>query len=454
MKQHSEARSNDAVRSYWSAPAKFLLVAAVFHVVVTTLVFFVGRQGLLPATFDSNGIAISFAQDVLEYREDAASLASLLTRGQLHDWFVSAYAPHVKLYSICFALLARIAGDNILAAEPVNLFCYLGILVLVYKIGADTFNRRAGLIAAVIVAVWPTLLLHTTQLLKDPIFIVLFLALTWILLRLSTRAEKWRSACLYGLTGALVTVGLWHVRSELGPVIIASVVLAVAMLLWKQLRAKSAVSPNLGGMALLVLFMAAHMLFIPTFRDADSARRQEKARQAIAAGQSPEKRPPIPRWQLGKRIGILRQGFVKMYPGSSSNIDENVRLQSNLEIVRYLPRAIAIAFFSPFPNRWFETGKVVGSAGRQVSGLETLIMYVLEAFAVIGLWQGRRNERTWLLFAIAVAGLLALGLVVANLGALYRIRYVFMILIIIPGAAGIRYTLELIASRQRQKAPA
>ena len=172
-------------------------------------------------------------------------------------------------------------------------------------------------------------------------------------------------------------------------------------------------------------------------------------RQVIAAGLIPEKRPFIPRWDLGKRISILRQGFVNMYSGSRSNIDEKVLLETNFQIVRYLPRALAIGLFSPFPNRWFETGNVVGAAGRRVSGLETLVMYGLEAFAVIGLWRGRRNASTWLLLAIAVAGLLALGLVVVNLGALYRIRYVFMILIIVLAGAGIRHTLDLIAARQR-----
>lgn len=441
MKQNFRAGAHDRD---WPRPARLLLGAAVFHVVVTTSILLVGHQGLLPGTFDRNGVAVSFAPDVIDYREDAVTLAAVLTQGGLHEWFVAAFQPHLKIYSLSFAAVARFTGANILAAEPINLLCYLVILVFVYQIGADHSNRRSGLIAAGIVAVWPSLLLHTTQLLKDPIFIALFLALTWVLLRLATRALTWRPAILYGLTGALVTVGLWQVRADLGPVMIASVVLAVTMLLWLQLRARVFLRPNLSGMALLVLLMVAHLWFIPKFHDADSARSKEKARQEIAAGHNPEKRPFIPRWNLGKRIGILRQGFVTMYPGSSSNIDENVVLQTNFEILRYLPRALAIACFAPFPNRWFETGNVVGAAGRRVSGLETLIMYVLEGFAVFGLWRGRRRASVWLLFAVAVSGLIALGLVVANLGALYRLRYVFMILLIILAGDGIRYLMDSI----------
>jgi 4-amino-4-deoxy-L-arabinose transferase-like glycosyltransferase len=451
MKQNPEVGANAKVSNGSSGPAKLLFGAAVFHIVVTTSILLVGRQGLLPATFDRNGLAISFAQDVIEYREDVITLAGTLTRDGVHHWFVAPFTPHLKLYSLSFAGFARFTGANILAAEPINLLCYLGILVFVYKIGADLFNRRAALIAACVVALWPSLLLHTTQLLKDPIFIALFLALTWILLRLATRVQTWRSSIVYGLMGTLLTVGLWHIRADLGPVMIASVVLAAATLLWRQLRARIILRPNLAGMTLLALLMMAHLWFIPTFREADSARAREKAREAIANGYSPEKRPFIPRWNLGRRIGILRQGFFSLYPGSSSNIDENVLLQTNFQILRYVPRALAIACFSPFPNKWFETGNVVGAAGRRVSGLETLIMYVLEAFALVGLWQARRAEGVWLLFAVAIAGLLGLGLVVANLGALYRIRYVFMILLIILAAAGICHILDLIVTRQNAK---
>jgi hypothetical protein len=43
----------------------------------------------------------------------------------------------------------------------------------------------------------------------------------------------------------------------------------------------------------------------------------------------------------------------------------------------------------------------------------------------------------WLVFLTATAGLIGLGLVVVNAGALYRLRYVFWIMLIILGAQGI-----------------
>jgi hypothetical protein len=43
----------------------------------------------------------------------------------------------------------------------------------------------------------------------------------------------------------------------------------------------------------------------------------------------------------------------------------------------------------------------------------------------------------WFVFLIAAVGLLALGLVVVNAGALYRIRYVFWMLLIVIAAEGL-----------------
>jgi hypothetical protein len=80
---------------------------------------------------------------------------------------------------------------------------------------------------------------------------------------------------------------------------------------------------------------------------------------------------------------------------------------------------------------WFEPGQSVGTAGRTLSGFETLFMYAVEALALLGVWRGRRQLSVWMLCAIAATGTIVLGLVVTNVGALYRLRYTFFILLII-----------------------
>ena len=150
-----------------------------------------------------------------------------------------------------------------------------------------------------------------------------------------------------------------------------------------------------------------------------------------------ETRRNLPWWQVAANIRVGRQRFVKLYAKATSNIDTNVNLETNRDLIRYLPRAAVVGLFAPFPNLWFETGNSVGSTGRILSGMETLLMYVFEALAMVGLWRGRRELSVWLPFSIAVMGTLALGLVVVNVGTLYRLRYAFLMLLIVLAAGGI-----------------
>ena len=82
---------------------------------------------------------------------------------------------------------------------------------------------------------------------------------------------------------------------------------------------------------------------------------------------------------------------------------------------------------------WVESGSY-GPGTRLISGAETLVMYALYVMVGVCVWRERRNLGVWLLFLVAAIGMIALGLVVVNAGALYRIRYVFWMMLIILAA--------------------
>src|SRR6266403_4073352 len=88
---------------------------------------------------------------------------------------------------------------------------------------------------------------------------------------------------------------------------------------------------------------------------------------------------------------------------------------------------------------WFDVGKQVGGSGRRLSGFETLVSYMIEFLALFGLWRARGDLSAWFLFLVITLGAVALGLVVGNVGALYRLRYPFWALLIIFGAGGVDY---------------
>jgi hypothetical protein len=420
---------------------RLLCAAAVLHLALCAAVYGVGRYGLFPGTFDANGIAVTFASDGARYRSDATALSEVLWAGELRYWAVADRPFHVKLYSVCFAVFGPWLGFNVLGAAPLNALYYLATLVLVFGLGREVFDRRAGLLAAGAVALWPSFLLHTTQFLKDPLFVAETLALVLVMVRWLTRAPSWGGALLTAFAGGLVATVLWLTRSDMGEVLYATVLLGAAAVAAGQLLERRLRAANLVGMALLVVVTLGVPRVIPGALEPGgrTAAEKLKARRGKVAG------PPATTegaaqggiWSgAAARVGTVRQGFIKTYADSGSNIDKDVQINSPADLFGYLPRAAAVGFFAPFPGMWLAPGKVVGSGGRLLGGLESLAMYVVEGLALVGLWRGRRRVAAWLLLSVAAMGMTALGLVVINVGTLFRLRYVFLMLLVVLAAGG------------------
>lgn len=439
--------------------ARLLCAAAILHLVLSVTVYAFGHYALFPDTFDADGVAVAFASDGVRYRRDAAALSESLRRGDIRYWAGADHPFHVKLYSVCFALFGTWLGYNVLGAEPLNALCYLASLVLVFSLGREVFNRRAGLLAACTVALWPSFLLHSTQFLKDPLFVAGMLALSLIIVRWLTRNYSWRGASATGALGALVVTVLWLARADMGELLVATVLLGALMLVVRTRSGDNRRATNLSGMALVIAATVCVPLIIPDAlelgRSPSSVKASERlealrraaAAEAATAGTQREAPRTSLRSQAAARVGTVRRRFIEMYPNSGSNIDSDVQINDTHDLLRYLPRAAAIGFFAPFPNMWLAQGKQVGSAGRLLGGLESLSMYAVEALALLGLWRGRRRLSAWFLLAVAATGMIALGLVVVNIGTLYRLRYVFLILLIIFAAEGAARIFERLSKR-------
>lgn len=428
----AEESSGDArARRGLGLGARLLCAAAVLHVSLSVAVFAFGRAAVSHSTFDENGVAVSFASDGVRYRADAAALSESLRRGELGAWAAADKTFHVKLYALCFALFGPLLGYNVVGAEPLNVLLYLACVALVFRIGREVFSRRAGLAAACAVALWPSFLLHTTQFLKDPLFVTLTLALVHVNARWLTREHTWAGGLLAGAAGGLVVTALWLARSGTGEVLLALVLLGALALVARQVRERRLLAANVAGAALVLALTLGVPRLMPNAMEL--GRSPSAARWAASATREDSTREGFIS-DAAARVGRVRRMFVEMYPDSGSNVDAGVRIGNASELLRYLPRAAEVGFFAPFPVTWFSAGKSVGTAGRLLAGAETLLMYAVEALALLTLWRARGRLEAWLLFASAAAGMVALGLVAVNVGTLFRLRYVFVMLLIILAA--------------------
>ena len=401
-------------------PRRALLAAAILHVLVTASVFSVGRLGLFPSQFNRDGIG-EFARDSNEFREEANSLADTLTNGDLKSWVDNPATFHVRVYAMDFVLMRPFLGTNILAAEPLNLFYYLAILMLTFSLARVVAGQRAAWLAAAIVGVWPSLLLHTTQFIRDPLLMAAILALVLLLTRLLKLDHKWRAAAIDGVFGVLVCFVIWLCRRDMWLVITAIIVFAGLLLLIRILRERKLFALN----AAVIALLGGLAITVP---------RSRPIAKLIVAAKWESVVRGTPRRTVWGTIGTTRQKFIdEGLQKSGSMIDAEVNFFSPTEVIKYVPRALEIGYLAPFPSMWFASGNKVGLAGRLLSGVEMSVTYMIEALACVFMWRRRRRLDAWLLFLTTTIGILALGMVVVNLGTLYRMRYPFWILIAIMG---------------------
>jgi hypothetical protein len=433
-----------------------LCVAAAFHLVVTLAVCATGHFGLFPSTIDGNGVAISAASDGTKLLREIVDRSEELTHAQLNEW-VSANSPlHVKLYSIPFAALKPLFGNNVLSAEPLNALYFVVILMLVFFIGRQILDQRTGLFAAAAVALWPSFLLHTTQLLRDPLFIAAMLGFAFVCLRLLSQDLSWWSGIIIAMIGGILGVILWLVRDTMAELVIAATVLTLILLLLRDIVGRPQVNsgtwraraPALLSALLLLTFVVAATRILPKFQrttqvgqnQPDVWQGSRRQRRNVLISDQVESSNPWSKF-VG-RVGKLRQGFALEFSDAGSNLDTEVSIVTTKDLISYLPRATAIGFFAPFPQMWFTSGVRVSRAGRMLSGGETIALYFVEFFAVLTLWERRRQVSVWFVWLLATMGFVSLGLVVINVGTLYRLRYVFAILMIVPATHSISKAIE------------
>lgn len=392
-----------------------LLIAAAFHLALSCTTYVIGTRGLLPHAIDTNTLG-SFAPDTQLYIKQATFLVERLSAGKFGVLF-EPLDLHIKIYAFAYWLLSPLFGFTCMSIEPLNLFYYVVTVTLVYKLGTLVFDPAAGLCASIVVALWPSYLAHTTQPLRDPLTLMLMLALVLTFASFLIARPSLRMICL----GALSVVLLRMARPNAWLLVIAALVIGSGLYLLRSIKDKRVSRRNLAAIALVLIlaFLSSFVFRGPTIEECSG---------------------PL------ARVCAIREEVIGNSLGLQSNIDADVRLLSTWAVIKYVPRALEIGLFAPFPYMWFEQGHHVGGLGRLISGFETFFLYLMYLGAAYGIWSKRTSLAVWFLAFTVTFGVLAIGLVVVNIGTLYRLRYPFGMIVIVLGCGGF-VTLMRLKSR-------
>lgn len=136
-------------------------------------------------------------------------------------------------------------------------------------------------------------------------------------------------------------------------------------------------------------------------------------------------------------LAIFRRGFRLSAPEAKSNIDSGIGFCSVKDILIYLPRAAQIVFLAPFPDQWFDSGScTANSLMRRISAFEMIVVYFTLIFLPYTIWHWRKRVEIWIIFIFLTYIMLVHGLVVCNIGSLYRMRYGYIMILVSLGIAG------------------
>lgn len=102
-----------------------------------------------------------------------------------------------------YAALYTFFGTNFMIVAIANLMVGLGVVFLAGRVGEAYFGRRTGIVAAIIIALWPSLIFYTTVPASEQLFMVPLLAGLWV--AESGRLQFWQRFLLVGVLFGLAT---------------------------------------------------------------------------------------------------------------------------------------------------------------------------------------------------------------------------------------------------------
>lgn len=397
-------------------------------------------QGVvIPATPWHAGHGLIAGSDWVSFHAEAVRLAEDIERIGWRAW---QFRPQGQApVGIAAAVYAVSGIHEPWALLPLNGILYgLAAAVLFNMAFTLSGNRRSAFGVVLPLLVFPSTAMIWGQIHKD-VWILpgcLLILSFWIDLgrtKVIDRSVVWLLAKV--LAGALL---VWIVRPYANKILLLASMTAAIILLAARVREKSL---QFAWLSMLLSGLVIQLIVIqPPNPIADQPQTVPVQAEPVAVQPTCvtwKQSPPVPLidGQLAA-LACLREGFRTGYPEAGSNIDTEVTFTNVTDIFNYLPRALQISLFAPFPDSWLSVAQSPGGGFmRLIACAEMLVLYG----ALIGwLWLPwfSRHDRGVLLAVLGFSMTAALiyALVICNVGTLYRMRYPVMFVWIGLGLIG------------------
>ena len=132
------------------------------------------------------------------------------------------------------------------------------------------------------------------------------------------------------------------------------------------------------------------------------------------------------------RIAVYRHNF---YPNikeneESSAIDRDIKFHNSFDVMKYVPKAVLIGIFSPFPNQWFSAGSLdETSFFKKIHLFEVILIYFFISIGLFLVFQKLFDVYFVVVFFYNISLIVLIALLTPNIGTLLRHRYGFIVVI-------------------------
>lgn len=403
----------------------------VFQKLVVPKIFPTASGGLLP-------------NDSASFHYYATVLAEQIN---VHGWSVWSLYPNeysTANVAILGALYAVFGYDPALMI-PINAALHALSGLMVYLIAREISSDKlvgicAGAIAAVLFIIFPSALNWYGQIHKDGFAIAgsLIVLFTWLkALKNNQTLMDWLFVILLNFTGVLLVLSVRPYNIKL--MLIANLGALLFLLFFTVIRRQF-----LKNIKTIFFFIFTILLLLIAIKSIH-----------LLAGNSPK----IPgmgdnyatwqgsnnwQWQDTKWVPDNIEGYVELAASTraalidfgvsekaSSTIDQEIKPENLKEVLRYLPRALQIALFAPFPSTWFNNLSLI-----HIAATIEMTIYYLCIPGVLLLLAYSPKPAVFLTIYFACFFLTTYGFTTANVGTLYRLRYAYEFLILLLGVMG------------------
>ncbi len=443
-----------------------LIIWVVFfcYAICAALVFQKVLLPLIPSLHAGGGLITG---DSIFFDSVAVKLAEQIRLYGWGSWQLYPANGEAGNVAILGALYAVFGHDPTLII-PVNAAIHALGGVLIFLLarelsGKESIGTYAGIIASGLFIIFPSALNWYGQLHKDGYAIAgtLLILLTWVkAFRGSPDMRGWLMLLLAHLAG-VVLVGM--VRPyNLKLLLVVTIFMWLMVVGWAVLRRqlRQELMPILFLLVAVITLLGGMRAIFPKELSTVSINGTSVVQESVVQDGNTYKNwqgNDHWKWEESSWLPNSIEGYIELAAktraafidygireNAKSMIDQDVAPQNIEQVVFFLPRALQISIFAPFPTNWLSNISMT----RLVSVAETFISYLCLPGVLLLLIYNRKPAVLAAIY-FTVFFLLSYGFTTANLGTLYRLRYPYQFVMITLGVLGWLTWLDRTGRMQR-----